>query len=81
MESTLWRWEFGAWGRPIARAPLLPPSVCTRLLDGQLPSKISHPAGLSGGLPGMHGKGNEVLVDAVDSTARPPELADSFPPG
>jgi hypothetical protein len=27
----------------------------------------------------MHGKGDEALVDAVDGTTHPPELADSFP--
>jgi len=61
----------GASGRPIARAPLLPSSVCTSLSDGQLQSEIPHPACVSGGLPGMHSKGNEVLVSAVDGTTCP----------
>ncbi|KAJ9491791.1 hypothetical protein VN97_g1454 [Penicillium thymicola] len=38
--SILWRWELGAWGRPIAWALLLPLSVCTRLSDSQLMSPI-----------------------------------------
>lgn len=79
MASTLWRRELGAWGRPMARAPLLPLSLCTRLSDGQQPCEISHVNGVSGDLPGMHSKGDEVLIGAVNGTARPAGLADSFP--